>query len=133
MATKKASPRNVDEYIAAFPHDVQEILQRIRRTVRSAAPRAEEKISYRIPAYAFHGELVYFAAFAHHIGLYPPAKGDRKFKQEIAPYVGEKGNLKLPLDQPIPYSLIRRFVEFRVKEKLASPKTKRARRPSKSN
>jgi uncharacterized protein YdhG (YjbR/CyaY superfamily) len=125
MATRAAAPQSIDEYIAAFPHDVRKILQKIRLTVRQAAPQAEEKISYRIPHYVLNGELVYFAAFRNHIGLYPPAKGDKKFKQEIAPYAGEKGNLKFPLDQPIPYPLIREFVKFRVKENLAGAKARK--------
>lgn len=129
MATKRKVPRNIDEYIAAFPQAVRNILHAIRLTIRKAAPRAEEKISYRIPAFTLHGELVYFAAFKNHIGLYPPAKGDKKLREETAPYAGEKGNLKFPLDEPIPYALIRKIVKLRIKENLARVKAKDKARP----
>jgi uncharacterized protein YdhG (YjbR/CyaY superfamily) len=108
--------RNIDEYIASCSPDVQTILQKIRQTIREAAPQAEEKISYRMPAFALKGIIVYFAAFKNHIGLYPPVRGDAKLQAEIAPYKGEKGNLRFPLDEPIPYKLISRIVKSRVKE-----------------
>jgi len=107
--------RNIDEYIAAFPTDVQAILQRIRRTVAKAAPAAREKISYAIPAFELDGQLVYFAAFKRHIGFYPPVR-DPKLKKEAAVYAGEKGNLRFPFDEPIPYALITKIVKARIKE-----------------
>ena len=103
MPIKRATPRNIDEYIAAFPPEVQAILERIRATIRKAAPGAEETISYQIPAFTLGGALVYFAAFKRHIGLYPPVKGDAGLERAVAAYAGEKGNLRFPLDQPIPY------------------------------
>ncbi|HTE14855.1 MAG TPA: DUF1801 domain-containing protein [Burkholderiales bacterium] len=118
MQTKQKAPRDIDAYIAGFPDDIQEILQKIRMTIRKAAPKAEETISYQIPAFKLQGPLVYFAAFKKHIGFYPPAKGDKKFKDEISIYEGEKGNLRFPLDQPIPYVLIRKIVKLRTKENL---------------
>jgi len=124
MATDRATPQSIDDYIAAFPPEVQAILQRIRSTIRNAAPDAQEIISYRMPAFTQNGILVYFAAFKKHIGLYPPVSGDASLEKAIAPYAGEKGNLKFPLDQPIPYDLIERIVKLRVKQNLAKAATK---------
>lgn len=115
----KSPPKNIDEYIAAFPPKVQAILKRVRSTIRSAAPDAQEKISYRMPAFMQGGVLAYFAAFKEHIGLFPPVKGDARLEKAASPYAGPKGNLKFPLDRPIPYSLIERIVKFRVKQNLA--------------
>ena len=108
--------------------EVQGILEKIRATIRKAAPEAEQKISYQIPTFALQGNLIHFAAFNKHIGLYPPVKGDEELQAEIAPYRGEKGNLKFPLDQPIPYALIRRIVKFRVKEQLERAAAKRGKK-----
>lgn len=127
-ASKSKSPKTIDEYIAASSPDVQQILEKIRSTIHSAAPDAEETISYRIPAFTQNGILVYFAAFKNHIGLYPPIKADATLAKAIAKYAGEKGNLRFPLDQPIPYALIKRIVTLRVKQnaaKAAAKKTKR--------
>ena len=104
----------VDEYIAPFPPKVRRILKKIRATIRKAAPDAEETISYRIPAYKHKKKvLIYFAAFKNHIGIFPPVKGDAKLKKAVAPYAGPKGNLKFPLDEPVPYELIERIVRSR--------------------
>jgi uncharacterized protein YdhG (YjbR/CyaY superfamily) len=118
-------PKNIDEYIVSFSPEVQSILEKIRSTIRKAAPEAVEKISYQIPTFVLMGNLVHFAAFKKHIGLYPPVKGDEKLKAEISRYQGEKGNLKFPLDEPIPYALISRIVKFRVKEQLERAESKR--------
>jgi uncharacterized protein YdhG (YjbR/CyaY superfamily) len=107
---------SIDEYIAAFPADIQAILKKIRATIRKAAPAATERISYRMPAFALGRDLVYFAAFRKHIGFYPPVKADAKLKAELAVYAGEKGNLRFPLDEPIPYGLIGRIVKARIRE-----------------
>jgi len=123
--TDRSAPRTIDEYISAFPPDVQSILRKIRLTVRAAAPQAEEKISYRMPAFAMKGILIYFAAFKNHIGVYPPVRGDEKLNKKLARYRGEKGNLKFPLNEPIPYDLISRIVKFKVKEQLARARSKR--------
>jgi len=128
MKNHRLAPRNIDEYIASFSPEIQTILEKIRSTIREAAPAAEEKISYQIPTFALMGNLVHFAAFKKHIGLYPPVKGDEKLKAEIAPYKGEKGNLKFPLDKPIPYTLISRIVKFRVKEQLERAESKRGKK-----
>ena len=124
MATGRATPNNIDEYIAAFSPDVQTILERVRLTIHSASPDAQETISYRIPAFTQHGILVYFAAFKNHIGLYPPVSGDAKLEKAISPYAGEKGNLRFPLSQPIPYDLIERIVKLRLKQNLAKAAAK---------
>jgi uncharacterized protein YdhG (YjbR/CyaY superfamily) len=116
MRASQPKPNSVDEYIAAFSPDVQAILERIRLTIRNAAPTAQETISYNMPAYTQSGVLVYFAAFKRHIGLFPPVRGDARLEQAISRYAGEKGNLRFPLDEPIPYALIERIVKFRVKK-----------------
>ncbi len=114
-----ATPKNIDEYIASFSPEVQAILERIRLTIKQAAPNAQETISYKIPAFTLNGTLVYFAAFKKHIGFYPPVRGDAKLEKSISKYAGEKGNLQFPLDQPIPYGLIERIVKLRVKQNLS--------------
>jgi uncharacterized protein YdhG (YjbR/CyaY superfamily) len=108
--------KTMDAYIASFPADVQVILNRIRRTIRDAAPSAQETISYQMPAFRQHGILMYFAAWRNHIGLYPPVSGDARLEKALAPYAGEKGNLQFPLDRPIPYDLIKRLAKLRVKQ-----------------
>jgi uncharacterized protein YdhG (YjbR/CyaY superfamily) len=112
----KPKARSIDEYIAAFPADVQAILERVRLTIHRAAPDAEEAISYNMPAFRQNGVLVYFAAFKKHIGLFPPVKGDAEFEKEKAYFAGEKGNLRFPLDRPIPYGLIERVVRLRLEK-----------------
>lgn len=116
MTTSRTKPATIDEYISASSPEVQAILRRIRATVRSAAPGAQEVISYQMPAFKVNGVLVYFAAFQKHIGLYPPVSGDAGLERAIAPYAGEKGNLRFPLDQPIPYDLIARIAKHRLKQ-----------------
>ena len=128
MANMRQAPETIDEYIRASPPGVRPILERIRRTVRAAAPEATEVISYRMPAFKLHGILIYFAAFQHHIGLYPPVKGDPKLVKAAGPYAGEKGNLRFPLDEPIPYDLIERIVKYRVGQNLAKAATKGGKR-----
>jgi uncharacterized protein YdhG (YjbR/CyaY superfamily) len=119
MATTRATPKSIDEYIASFSPEVRAILEKIRVTIRKAAPDARETISYSMPAFTLGGALVYFAAFKKHIGFYPPVRGDAKLERSISAYAGEKGNLRFPLDQPIPYSLIERIVKLRVKQMLS--------------
>ena len=113
--TIKPENHAVDEYIAAFPEEVQVVLREIRATVRKAAPEAEERISYRMPALFQDGVLVYYAAFKRHIGVYPPVRDD-KLAEATAQYAGPKGNLQFPLSETIPYSLIGRIVKARLKE-----------------
>lgn len=113
------TPKNIDEYIASCPPEVQAVLARIRSTIRSAAPDARETISYRIPAFTQNGALVYFAAFKTHIGFYPPVTGDARLEKAVSPFAGPKGNLKFPLAHPVPYDLIERIVRHRLKQNLA--------------
>jgi len=124
MSSDKTTPKNIDEYIAGFPKEVQEILEKIRLTIRNAAPEAEERISYQIPTFTLKGNLVHFAAFKKHIGLYPTPSGIEKFKNELSAYEGAKGSVQFPLDKPIPYELISEIVKFRVKENLGRAEAK---------
>ncbi len=117
----------IDEYIAGFPAEVQQILTRIRATIRKAAPDAEEVISYRMPAFKQGGILVYIGAFKSHIGLYPPVS-DPALQRETARYAGEKGNLRFPYDEPMPYDLIGRIVRQRVQAQLSKAASKRPRK-----
>jgi uncharacterized protein YdhG (YjbR/CyaY superfamily) len=117
MATQiKSKFKTVDEYISSFPEDVRRLLEAIRRTIRRAAPEAEEIISYNMPAYKLDGFLVSFAAWKNHIGLYPIPTGDEVFKKEIAIYKDAKSTVQIPYDKPLPLKLIARLVKFRVKE-----------------
>jgi uncharacterized protein YdhG (YjbR/CyaY superfamily) len=126
MAAARARTKSIDGYIAACSPAVRPTLRKLRATVRRAAsPDAEEMISYRMPAFARHGMLVYFAAFKNHIGLFPPVRGNAKLEAAVAKYAGPKGNLQFPLDQPIPYTLIARIVRLRVKQNLEKAKSKR--------
>ena len=125
---KQTGPKNIDEYIADFPPDVQAILQKVRQTIRRAAPGAEETMKYRMPTFMLNGNLVYFAGFKNHIGFYPVPTGIEKFKKELAAYKQGKGSIQFPLDQPIPYGLISKIVKFRVKENLARVRAKQKKK-----
>jgi uncharacterized protein YdhG (YjbR/CyaY superfamily) len=127
MVSSSAHP-DVDSYVAAAPARARAVLRKIRSIVRKVAPEADEIISYRIPAARRHGILIYYAAFKNHIGLFPPIKGDAPLDKLLAPYKGPKGNLRFPLDEPIPYDLIARIVKLRRKQdasKAADAKRKR--------
>jgi uncharacterized protein YdhG (YjbR/CyaY superfamily) len=117
-------PESVDAYVSGFPPDVQTILGRLRTTVRSLLPDARETISYGIPTYKRNGAVVYFAAFKAHIGFYPPVRGDAALEKAVARYAGDKGNLRFPLDEPMPMALIERIVRHQAKRDAA-----RVRRP----
>jgi len=126
MTAARARTNSIDAYIAACSPGVRPALRKLRATIRRAAPPdAQEMISYRMPAFALHGMLVYFAAFKNHIGLYPPVRGDARLEAAAAKYAGPKGNLKFPLDQAIPYTLIARIVRLRVKQNLEKSRKKR--------
>ncbi len=123
MAAARAKPENIDQYIAMCSPDVRPILRKLRSTIKRAAPpETAELISYRMPAFALRGILIYFAAFKNHIGMFPPLKGDAKLQAAASKYAGPKGNLKFPLDQPIPYALIARIVKARAKQNLGEPR-----------
>ncbi len=111
-----AKPNNIDEYIAAFPFEVQQILEEVRATIKKAAPQATEDIKYAIPTLVFHGNLVHFAAFKNHIGFYPAPEGMEEFDKELADYKKGKGSVQFPLDKPMPFDLIARITAFRVKQ-----------------
>ena len=125
MNGNQTIPKTIDEYIAGFPLDVQDILQKIRATIRQAAPEAQEKISYQMPTFALNGNLVHFAAFKNHIGFYPIPSGIEAFKEDLSPYKQGKGSVQFPLDQPIPYDLIARITAFRARENLEKSKAKK--------
>jgi uncharacterized protein YdhG (YjbR/CyaY superfamily) len=128
MKTNEAVTKDIDAYIASFPEDVRAILEKVRATIRKAAPGAEETISYRIPTFTLNGNLVHFAAFKNHIGFYPGPTGIEAFKEELSAYEGAKGSVRFPLDQPIPLGLISKIVKFRVKESLEAAKAKGKKR-----
>ena len=109
-------PSSVSEYISAFEPKVRAVLRKVRKVVRSAAPQAEEVISYRMPALRQNGILIWYAAFTSHIGLYPPIRGDKVLERQARPYAGKKGNLRFPYEQPIPYALIRRLTRLRARQ-----------------
>jgi uncharacterized protein YdhG (YjbR/CyaY superfamily) len=108
--------KTMDEYINTFPDDVQRILNELRQAIKETAPEAQETINYQIPTFTLNGNLVHFAAFKDHIGFYPTPSGMEVFKKELASYKGAKGSVQFPIDQPLPLPLIRRIVEYRVKE-----------------
>jgi uncharacterized protein YdhG (YjbR/CyaY superfamily) len=125
MQTDQPAPKTIDDYMAGFPPEIQEILEKIRTTIRQAAPDAEEAIKYQMPTFTLKGNLVHFAAFKKHIGFYPVPTGIEAFKDELSVYEGGKGSVRFPLDQPIPYDLIDKIVRFRVKETLEKSEAKR--------
>lgn len=119
---KTTAATTIDEYIAAFPKDVQKKLKELRATIKKAAPKAEEKISYAMPTFALNGNLVHFAAYKNHIGFYPAPRAIQEFKKELAKYEGSKGTVQFPIDEPIPLSLITKMVKFRVAQNLEKKK-----------
>lgn len=108
-------PRNIDEYIAGFPSEVQEKLQTMRAAIRKAAPRAQEAIKYAMPTFTLNGNLVHFAAYKNHIGFYPAPRALQEFSEELSKYEGSKGAVRFPLDKPLPIGVIQRIVKYRVK------------------
>ena len=120
----KSQPKDIDEYIAEFPADVQKKLKKIRATIKKAAPEAEEAIKYAIPTFVLNGNLVHFAAYKNHIGFYPTPNGMEEFKEELSPYESGKGSAQFPLNEPVPYDLITRIVKYRVEKNRAKKKQK---------
>lgn len=126
MKTNSKQPTTIDEYIADFPRDVQPLLEKVRAAIRKAAPDATEAISYQIPTFKLQGNLIHFAGYNHHIGLYPGSRPIEAFKAELTKYKTSKGTVQLPLDKPIPVGLIGKLTKFCVKrnvEKAASRKS----------
>lgn len=119
---------NIDEYIKDFPPDKQRLLKIMRKTIRKAVPDATEKISYGMPCFFLHGNLVYFAAMKHHIGFYPSSSGVSHFQKELKGYQTSKGAIQFPLDKPLPLELIQMIVQFRAienRQKEAAKKVKK--------
>lgn len=121
----KETFKDIDAYISHQTENTKEILEKIRQTIKSVAPKAEEMISYQMPAFKYHGMLVYFAAFKNHIGFYSLPSGNNEFKKELSVYKSGKGSVQFPLDKPIPYALIKKIVKFRMKENLEKEKIKK--------
>jgi uncharacterized protein YdhG (YjbR/CyaY superfamily) len=124
MAMKRKTPKDFDDYADRFPREVQQLLRKMRLTIRKAAPKAAEKISYGIPAFTFNGMLVWFAAFRGHMGFYPGAGAVATFKKELSAYKRAKGSVQFPLDQPLPLAVVSRMVKYRVKQNLRKKKKK---------
>lgn len=120
---RKKGFKTVDEYIAAFPENIQIILQEMRRVIKETAPEAKEVISYQMPGFKQNGVLVWFAAFRNHIGFFPTALGVEVFKEKLAKYQTSKGTIRFPLDKPIPYELVREIVKFRINQDAAKKQT----------
>lgn len=125
MHSSKQKFKTIDNYIESFPKDVQKILQEIRRTIREAAPKAEEVINYQIPTFKLNGNLVHFAAFKNHIGFYPGSKAIKVFTKEFSSYKSSKGAVQFPIEKQMPLALIKKIVKYRVKENSLKEKTKR--------
>jgi uncharacterized protein YdhG (YjbR/CyaY superfamily) len=119
MSGPRRAPASVDAYIAAFPPEVRTVLERLRATARKLLPDARETISYGIPTYKRHGPVAYFAAFKAHIGLYPPVRGDAALAKAVARYANDKGNLRFPLEEPLPMRLIERVIRHQAKRDAA--------------
>ncbi|SMF92074.1 Uncharacterized conserved protein YdhG, YjbR/CyaY-like superfamily, DUF1801 family [Paenibacillus uliginis N3/975] len=118
MEGNKITYESMDDYISQFPHEVQAILETLRKVIKESAPDAKEKISYQMPTFVLHGNLVHFAAYKNHIGFYPAPSGINAFKHELSKYKGAKGSIQFPIDKPLPYELIRKIVQFRVAENI---------------
>jgi uncharacterized protein YdhG (YjbR/CyaY superfamily) len=122
MESNKKQFKTISEYVKTFPNDIQSILEKLRQTIRKAAPEAVESISYQMPTFKLNGKaLVYFAAFKNHIGFYPIPSGVEAFRKELSPYKAGKGSVQFPIDKPMPYHLVRRMVLFRMKETQEKP------------
>lgn len=120
--TSKRQFQTIDEYISSFPKSVQDVLEKLREAIRESAPEADETISYGMPAFKFNGNLVYFAAYKDHVGFYPTSSGISAFEKELSQYKIAKGTVRFPIDEPIPFDMVKRIVKFRVEENKAKIK-----------
>lgn len=120
-----AKPIDIDAYIASFPKEIQQMLKQLRATIKAAAPKANEVISYGMPAFELNGMLVYFAAYKNHIGLYPMPSGIEAFKNELSNYKAAKGSVQFPIDKPLPTELITKMVKYRANENRQRAKIKK--------
>lgn len=125
MENNKITYESIDDYITKAAPEVQDLLERVRQVIHEAAPEAKEKISYQMPTFELHGNLVHFAAFKKHIGFYPAPQGIEAFQDELSIYKGAKGSVQFPLNQPMPYDLISRIVKFRAAENIKKAAGKR--------
>lgn len=116
MKSDKPHPKNIDDYISVFPPEIRLLLEEIRQTIRDAAPEATEAISYQMPTFKLNGNLIHFAAFKNHIGLYPAPTGIEAFRKDLSVYKSGKGSVQFPITDPLPLDLITRIVRFRVDE-----------------
>ena len=130
MKTKQKKPTTIDEYIADFPHEVQPLLEKVRAAIRKGAPKAEEAIKYTMPTYVQEGNLIHFAGYNHHIGVYPGSRPIEEFKDELTNYKTSKGTVQLPLDKPIPVGLLTRITKFCVKRNQERAAAKSIRKKS---
>ncbi|MBK7916595.1 MAG: DUF1801 domain-containing protein [Candidatus Promineifilaceae bacterium] len=128
MKSEQTAPTTIDAYIADFSPDVQEILQKVRATIREAAPSAEETIKYQLPTFTLKGNLVYFGGFKKHVGFYPVPTGIEAYAEDLAPYKTGKGSIQFPYDKPIPYDLITKVVKYRVEENLRNAEAKKKKK-----
>lgn len=124
MNSREPGFHSIDEYIAAFPPDIQATLQELRATIQAAAPDAQEKISYQMPTFYLKGNLVHFAGYKNHIGFYPAPSGIEAFKDELSAYKSSKGAVQFPIGEPLPLELVSRMVKFRVAENLEKAEKK---------
>lgn len=123
----KVEFKDIDSYIATFPENVQQILEQVRIAIKTSAPKAEEVISYNMPAFKYHGILVYFAGYKQHIGFYSLPSGHKAFEKELSKYKQGKGSVQFPIDKPMPLALIKKMVKFRVKENTEKAASKKSR------
>jgi uncharacterized protein YdhG (YjbR/CyaY superfamily) len=126
MKKTDANAATIDAYIAGYPPQIRARLSAMRKTIRQQAPGAEERISYRMPTFYMDGNLVYFAAFARHVGFYPGAAAIAAFKEALAPYKSAKGSVQFQHDEPLPLDLVAEIVRFRVAQQ-ASKRPPRGR------
>ena len=115
---KKTSGNSIDKYISSFPPNARKMMVKLKATIKTLAPKAQETITWRMPTFKLNGNLVHFAGYKHHIGLYPGAEAIVAFKKYLSPYKHSKGAIRFPLDKPIPYGLVKKIVKFRVKASL---------------
>ena len=131
MQNETTKPDSIDSYISGFPEEIQALLQQVRATIRAAAPEATEAISYQMPTFKLQGNLIHYAAFKKHIGLYPGSSGTAAFQKELAAYDVSKGTIRFPYGQPIPLELIDRITRFRVQENLERAAAKALKKKAK--
>jgi uncharacterized protein YdhG (YjbR/CyaY superfamily) len=124
MTTIRTKANTIDEYISGYPKETQDLLEKLRGTIRKAAPEAQETISYAMPTFTLNGNLVHFAAFKNHIGFYPTASGIEAFRKELSVYKGAKGSVQFPVNKPLPLELVSKIVKFRVNENMNKAKAR---------